>query len=63
MPRGTDTFFYSRPDRLIGHAARHAIPTIYLHRSFGLAGGLMSYSVTVSTLDQFRRAAGTVVLH
>jgi len=34
---GTDTFFYSRPDQLVGLAARHAIPTIYFHRSFGLA--------------------------
>jgi putative ABC transport system substrate-binding protein len=43
---GTDTFFYSRPDQLVGLAARHAIPTIYFHRLFVLAGGLITYGAT-----------------
>src|SRR5262249_22740594 len=51
---GTDTFFYSRPDQLIGLAARHAIPTIYFHRSFGLAGGLITYGATFT--DELRTA-------
>jgi len=51
---GTDPFFYSRPDQLVGLAARHAIPTIYFHRSFGLAGGLISYGATFT--DEFRTA-------
>jgi putative ABC transport system substrate-binding protein len=51
---GTDTFFYSRPDQLVGRAARHAIPTIYFHRSFGLAGGLITYGATFT--DELRTA-------
>jgi putative ABC transport system substrate-binding protein len=30
-------------DRLVGLAARHAVPTIYAFREFPVAGGLMSY--------------------
>jgi putative ABC transport system substrate-binding protein len=59
---GTDTFFYSRPDQLVGLAARHAIPTIYFHRSFGLAGGLITYGATFT--DEFRtvgRYAGRIL--
>ena len=51
---GTDTFFYSRPDQLVGLAARHAIPTIYFHRSFGIAGGLTTYGATFT--DELRMA-------
>jgi putative tryptophan/tyrosine transport system substrate-binding protein len=51
---GTDTFFYTRPDQLVGLAARHAIPTVYFHRSFGLAGGLISYGATFT--DELRMA-------
>jgi putative ABC transport system substrate-binding protein len=51
---GTDTFFYSRPDQLVGRAAQHAIPTIYFHRSFGLAGGLITYGATFT--DELRTA-------
>jgi putative tryptophan/tyrosine transport system substrate-binding protein len=59
---GTDTFFYSRPDQLVGLAARHAIPTIYFHRSFGLAGGLITYGATFT--DEYRtvgRYAGRIL--
>ena len=41
----------------------HRLPAVSWNPNFPKDGGLMSYSVTVSTLDQFRRAAGTVVLH
>ena len=51
---GTDPFFYSRPDQLVAGAARHAIPTIYFHRSFGLAGGLITYGATFT--EEFRTA-------
>src|SRR5262245_44431672 len=51
---GTDPYFYSRPDQLVGRAVRHAIPTIYFHRSFGLAGGLVTYGATFT--DEFRTA-------
>jgi putative tryptophan/tyrosine transport system substrate-binding protein len=59
---GTDTFFYSRPDQLVGLAARYAIPTIYFHRSFGLAGGLITYGATFT--DEYRtvgRYAGRIL--
>jgi putative tryptophan/tyrosine transport system substrate-binding protein len=51
---GTDTFFYSRPDQLVGLAARHAIPTIYFHRLFVLAGGPITYGATFT--DELRTA-------
>ena len=51
---GTDTFFYSRRDQLVGLAAKYAIPTIYFQRGFGLAGGLISYGSTF--IDEFRMA-------
>src|ERR1700680_4727117 len=60
---GTDTFFYSRPDQLVGLAARHAIPAIYFHRSFGLAGGLITYGSTFT--DEYRtegRYAGRILV-
>jgi putative ABC transport system substrate-binding protein len=45
---GTDTFFYSRPGKLVGLAAQYAIPTVYFHRSFGLAGRLITYGATLT---------------
>ena len=51
---GTDTFFYSRADQLVGLAARYAIPTIYFHREFGRAGGLITYGSTF--IDELRTA-------
>jgi putative tryptophan/tyrosine transport system substrate-binding protein len=38
-----ETFFLTQRDRLVGLAARHAVPTIYAYREFPIAGGLMSY--------------------
>jgi putative ABC transport system substrate-binding protein len=40
---GSDPFFDSRRDQIIGLAARHAVPTIFELRNFVAAGGLMSY--------------------
>jgi putative ABC transport system substrate-binding protein len=51
---GTDTFFFSRRDQLVGLAARYAIPTIYFHRTFGFAGGLITYGATF--IDELRTA-------
>ena len=59
---GTDTFFYSRSDKLVGLAARHAIPTVYFHRSFGLSGGLISYGATFTEeLRMAGRYAGRIL--
>jgi putative ABC transport system substrate-binding protein len=59
---GTDTFFFSRRDQLVGLAARFAIPTIYFHRTFGVAGGLITYGSTFT--EEFRvagRYAGRIL--
>jgi putative ABC transport system substrate-binding protein len=46
-------FFYNRRDRIIGLAARHAIPTLYVRREFAAGGGLMSYGTSLS--DTYRQ--------
>jgi putative ABC transport system substrate-binding protein len=59
---GTDTFFYSRPDQLVELAARYAIPTIYFHREFALAGGLITYGSTfIEELRMAGRYAGRIL--
>src|SRR5262249_43858415 len=50
---GGDPFFNNRIDRLIELAARHAIQTMYLFHEFVVAGGLISYGVSLT--EQFRQ--------
>jgi len=40
-------FFDTRRDKLVALAAGHELPTIYHFREFAVAGGLMSYGVSI----------------
>ena len=51
---GTDAFFLSRRDQLVGLTARNAMPAIYYVREFAIVGGLVSYGASIS--DAFRLA-------
>jgi len=46
---------------IITLAARHKLPAVYNERSFVAAGGLVSYGPDF--VDQYRRAAGSAILH
>jgi putative ABC transport system substrate-binding protein len=50
---GGDVFFNSRIEHIVGLAARHAIPTMYLVPEFVVAGGLISYGE--SLIEQYRQ--------
>jgi putative ABC transport system substrate-binding protein len=52
----TDPFFTSRSEQLASLALRHAVPAIFRVRAFAVAGGLMSYS---GSLTEAYRLVGT----
>lgn len=52
---GADPFFTGRSARLVGLAARLAIPAIYEFREFPAAGGLMSYGTSLA--DTYHQCA------
>src|SRR5262249_4496532 len=43
----SNTFYNRRTEQLAALAARHALPAIYQFREFALAGGLMSYGLSI----------------
>lgn len=45
-----DTLFVTHRDRLVGLAARHAVPAIYSLREYTVLGGLMSYGIDLQEL-------------
>ena len=51
----TDPYFFVRRDQIAGLAARYALPSVYFHRGFAVAGGLISY---VATITEENRMAG-----
>ena len=51
-----DPFLDTSRDRIIAHAARHSVPTMYQFREHTVAGGLMSYGIDRD--DAFRQAGG-----
>ena len=54
----SSAFFASERSRIVALAAQHRLPTLYEHRGFVDAGGLMSYGPDMR--DVFRRAADYV---
>src|SRR5262245_59758508 len=53
-----DPNFLSRRNQIVALAARHLLPTMYFGRDFVTAGGLMSYSASLT--EAYRLAAGYV---
>jgi len=45
---GGDALFTSRSEQLAALSVRHAVPTIYEHREFAVAGGLLSYGADIT---------------
>jgi putative tryptophan/tyrosine transport system substrate-binding protein len=51
---GTDPFFETQRFRIVELAARHALVTIYSFREYAVAGGLISYGISIA--ENYRQA-------
>jgi putative ABC transport system substrate-binding protein len=49
----SDPYFDTRRDRIVAFAARQRLPAIYQFREYAVAGGLLSYGVSIS--DAYRQ--------
>ena len=58
LPTGNFTTVHQK--QIVELADKHRLPAISWDPEFARAGGLMYYSVTVTTLEQYRQAAGYV---
>ena len=56
----TDTYTTLHQKQIVELADRYRLPAISWNPEFARVGGLMSYSVTVTTLEQYRQAAADV---
>jgi putative tryptophan/tyrosine transport system substrate-binding protein len=57
-----DAFFNNRIEQVVALAARHAIPTMYSFREFAMAGGLISYGISlIETYRQVGLYAGRIL--
>jgi putative ABC transport system substrate-binding protein len=48
-----DPYFDSRRERLLGFAQQHRLPAIYQFREYAVAGGLLSYGISIT--DAYRQ--------
>ena len=57
-----DLFFTNRTEQIVALAARYAIPTMYLTPEFAVAGGLVSYGMSIiEDYRQLRLYAGRIL--
>ena len=48
-----DPFFDTRRERIVGFAQQHRVPAIYQFREYAVAGGLLSYGISIT--DAYRQ--------
>jgi putative ABC transport system substrate-binding protein len=51
---GADAFFNNRREQLVALASRHAVPAIWEWREFALAGGLISYGPSLTSVNRLK---------
>jgi len=49
---GAAGFFYNHRDRLVALASRHTVPAIYPWREATVAGGLISYGISLTAINR-----------